>query len=142
MAHAEQTVTVPQPITAVFDFLADGVNDPKWRPDVTSMRHVSGEGVGSLYAQTMRGPGGRSIPGDYRVTTFQRPTRLEFEVVAGPARPTGSFALKEVDATTTELTFTMDLKPRGLMIVMTPMINKQVKAEVANIANVPAAMAS
>jgi len=34
----------------------------------------------------------------------------------------------------------MDLKPRGLMILMAPMINKQVKAEVANLDNLPAAL--
>ena len=34
MAHAKHTVTVPCPIGEVYDFLADGLNDPKWRPDV------------------------------------------------------------------------------------------------------------
>ena len=41
---------------------------------------------------------------------------------------------------TTEVTFTMDLKPRGLMVLMTPMINKQVQSEVSNIKNLPTAM--
>lgn len=140
MAHAEYAVTVLQPIHAVFDFVADGQNNPKWRPGVTRVRHVSGDGVGTHYAQSMKGPGGREIAGDYRLTTVQRPTLLEFEVIAGPARPTGSLASTEIDATTTELTFSIDLKPRGLLILMTPMINKQVKSEVANVANVPAAM--
>lgn len=34
----------------------------------------------------------------------------------------------------------MDLKPRGLMVLMTPVINKQVKAEVSHIDNLSAAM--
>jgi len=37
MAHASQVTTVDRPIAEVFAFLADGLNDPKWRPDVTSI---------------------------------------------------------------------------------------------------------
>ena len=40
------------------------------------------------------------------------------------------------------MTFTLDVKPRGLMVLMTPMINKQVHTEVGNIANLPKAMSS
>lgn len=140
MAHAQRAVTVPRPIGEVFAFLADGLNNPRWRPEVTSISRVSGAGVGTQYAQTMKGPGGRSIDGDYRLTMYDEPTRLEFEVTAGPARPTGSFVLREVDPATTEVTFTLDLTPRGLMKLATPMINKQVSAEVANIDNVANAM--
>lgn len=140
MAHAEDTVTVGRPIAEVFAFLADGTNDPRWRPEVTSISHVSGTGVGTQYAQTMKGPGGRSIKGDYRITVYDEPTRLGFEVIAGPARPVGLFTLREVQPGSTEVTFTMDLKPKGLMVLMTPMINKQVQKEVGNLANLPAAL--
>jgi hypothetical protein len=142
MAHAQHVVNVERPIAEVFAFLADGLNDPKWRPDVTSIEHVSGSGAGARYAQTMKGPGGRSIRGDYTVTGYEQPTRYDFEVTAGPARPTGSFVLREMTPTTTEVTFTMDLKPRGLMVLMSPMINKQVRAEVSNIDNLGSAMAA
>jgi hypothetical protein len=40
----------------------------------------------------------------------------------------------------TEVTFTLDVKPRGVMVLMTPMINKQARTEVGNIANLPNAM--
>jgi uncharacterized protein YndB with AHSA1/START domain len=140
MAHAQQTVLVNRPIGEVFAFLADGMNEPLWRPGVTNVSHVSGSGVGAQFTQTMKGPGGRSIPGDYRITRYDEPTRLDFEVTAGPARPIGSFVLRETAPGATEVTFTLDLKPRGIMILMTPMINKQVKTEVANIDRLPAAL--
>jgi Polyketide cyclase / dehydrase and lipid transport len=140
MAHAEHTVILARPIGEVFAFLADGMNEPKWRPEVINIAHVSGSGVGAVYAQTMKGPGGRSIAGDYRITRFDEPTRMDFEVIAGPARPTGSYVLRDTGIGSTEVTFTMDLKPRGLMVLMTPMINKQVKAEVANLDNLAAAL--
>ena len=140
MAHAQQVVTVPHPIGEVFAFLADGTNNPKWRPEVTSIRLVSGSEVGVQYAQSMKGPGGRTIQGDYRLTRWEAPTRLDFMVTAGPARPVGSFELRELPDGSTEVTFTLDLKPRGMMVLMTPMINKQVDTEVGNLHNLPAAM--
>ena len=140
MAHAEQTVTVDHPIAEVFAYLADGMNDKAWRPEVISINHVEGAGVGATYAQTMKGPAGRKIKGDFRFTRYDEPNRLEFDVIAGPARPHGTFELREVSPTTTEVTFTMDLKPRGLMVLMTPMINKQVETEVSNIKNLPKSM--
>jgi uncharacterized membrane protein len=142
MAHSVSAVTVPRPIADVFAFLADGTNNPKWRPDVTSIQLVEGSGVGAQYSQTMKGPGGRSIAGDYRITRYDEPVRLDFEVTAGPARPVGSFTLRAVDEQSTEVTFTLDLRPRGLMVLMTPMINKQVRTETANLSNDPAAMSS
>jgi uncharacterized membrane protein len=142
MAHAVQTVTVNRGIGEVFAFLADGMNEPLWRPGVSNVSHLadSGTGVGATYRQTMKGPGGRSIPGDYRITRYEQPTRLDFEVIAGPARPIGRFDLQEVAADSTEVTFTLDLQPRGLMILITPLINKQVRTEAANITNLPRAI--
>ena len=86
------------------------------------------------------GPGGRSIRGDYRITRLDEPSRIDFEVIAGPARPTGRFALVAVTPTSTEVTFTLDLVPRGLMRLLGPMIAKQVTKEADAIVNVPAAM--
>ncbi len=142
MAHAEETVAVPREIDHVFAFLADGLNEPLWRPDVidVSLETAGVTGLGAVWVQKMRGPGGRPISGDYRITSYLPPTRLDFEVIAGPARPIGSFRLREVDTTTTEVTFVLDLTPRGLMRLMTPMIEKQVASEARAIHQLPAAM--
>src|SRR5271163_4146625 len=80
MAHAEHAVTLDRPISEVFAFLADAMNEPLWRPEVTSITHVSGSGLGAQYAQTMKGPGGRNIVGDFRITRFDAPTRIDFQV--------------------------------------------------------------
>ncbi|MDH2443507.1 SRPBCC family protein [Amnibacterium sp. CER49] len=143
MAHAQQTVTVERPIEDVFAFLADGMNEPRWRPDVRDVRLAAGDGasVGSVWAQTMSGPGGRPIQGDYRITRSERPGRLDFEVVAGPARPTGSFTLTATSPSTTQVTFTLDLVPTGLMRLLSGMIAKQVTKEADAIRNLPGAMA-
>ena len=59
MAHAQHVTTLERPIAEVFAFLADGLNDPTWRPEGTSIELVCGAGLGAQYAQTMTGPGGR-----------------------------------------------------------------------------------
>jgi hypothetical protein len=140
VAHAERTVVVDRPVTEVFAFLADPTNERLWRPDVTSIRHVSGSGIGAQYAQTVKGPGGRSIAADFRLTRFEEPSRIDFEVTAGPARPTGSYLLRDTGSGSTEVTYSLDLTPTGAMKLMTPMINSEMKAEVANLDNLPSAL--
>jgi uncharacterized protein YndB with AHSA1/START domain len=135
MPHAENTVTVDRPIEDVFAYLADGTNNPRWRPGVLSIELASGGGggTGTTYRQKLRGPGGRTIDGDYELTRFEPPHRLEFQVIAGPARPTGRFTLTEEAPGRTAVTFTLDLRPRGLMRLMSVMISATMRSEVAQL---------
>src|SRR5258706_16018256 len=102
MPYAEHTVTVNRPAREVFDYLADGTHNREWRTGVLEIERTSAAGgEGATYRQVLSGPGGRRIDGDYRVTVFDPPRRLEFRVTAGPARPTGVFELSENPAPTT-----------------------------------------
>src|SRR4051794_31620974 len=96
MAHAESSATIARPIAEVFAVLADGTKDPQWRRGILEIRRVGGDGgMGTTYRQVLSGPGGRRIDGDYRVTTYSPPYLYGFTVIAGPLRPTGTFALSE-----------------------------------------------
>jgi hypothetical protein len=86
-------------------------------------------GVGATYRQVLGGPPGRKIAGDYRVTTYDRPTTLGFEVIAGPLRPTGIFELSPTGSGGTIVTFRLAAAPKGVMRPMAPMIAKQMRAE-------------
>ena len=131
MPHAENTVTVDRPIGDVFAYLADGANNPRWRSGVISIERTStAAGVGATYRQKLRGPGGRTIDGGYRVTAHQPPRLLEFHVIAGPARPTGRYTLTEAGPGRTTVTFTLELQPTGLMRLMNAMIAKTMRSEV------------
>jgi hypothetical protein len=77
----------------VFGFIADGLNGPKWRSGILDIAHVSGSGLGATYKEGVKGPGGRRIDADYRVTTYEPNSRLEFEAIAGPVRPRGQYVL-------------------------------------------------
>src|SRR2546423_2186532 len=123
------------PITEVFAYIADGTNNPQWRPGVMDIAPPdAGPAQGAVYGQGLRGPKGQRMDGDYRITDYQSPSRLAFEVIAGPARPTGAFDLEEPVAGATTVRFSLDLQARGLMKV--PMrfagrvIERQMRAEV------------
>jgi len=139
MPHAEHTVTVNRPQKDVFDYLAEGTHNREWRSGVLEIERTSAaEGQGATYRQVLSGPGGRRIDGDYQVTVFEPPRRLEFQVTAGPARPTGVFELSEDADQSTRVRFSLDLNPSGLMRLMTPMISRQMRREVTQLDNLKA----
>ena len=134
--RAERTIVVNRPIQDVFEYLSDGTNNMQWRSGVVQIERTSAAaGAGATYRQVLKGPGGRSIDGDYVITDYSPPRQLGFQVTAGPARPVGRFELTDADGGT-EVTFTLDLQPKGFMRLMTPMIASQVRREVAALDNV------
>ena len=134
MPHAERTVTVNRPARAVFDYLADGTHNAEWRTGVLEIERTSaGGGEGATYRQILAGPGGRRVDGDYMVTVFDSPARLEFQVTTGPARPTGVFELAETTPGATVVRFALDLHPTGAMKLLTPVIARQIRREVAQL---------
>lgn len=130
MPHAENQVTINRPATEVFSYLADGERCTEWRSGVLEIKKVSGDGVGAQYKQSVRGPGGRSVPADYTITEFMPPTTLAFQATAGPVRPKGRYALRESNGTTT-VTFSLDADLSGLKkLFMGPMVAKTMQSEV------------
>jgi uncharacterized protein YndB with AHSA1/START domain len=139
MPHAEHTVNVSRPQQEVFDYLAEGTHNREWRAGVLEISRTSAAGgQGATYRQVLAGPGGRRIDGDYRVTVFDPPRRLEFQVTAGPARPAGAFEVSQDADLSTRVRFTLDLTPAGLMKLMTPMIARQMRREVVQLDNLKA----
>lgn len=106
MPAARHSVVIPRPREDVFTFVADGENAGRWRSGVLDIKHVSGSGVGATYKQGTRGPGGRRVDADYRITAFDPPRRLAFTVTAGPVRPVGEYLLEDVSGAT-RLTFSL-----------------------------------
>jgi uncharacterized protein YndB with AHSA1/START domain len=139
MPRAENSITVNRTPDVVFDYLADGTHNREWRAGVLEIERTSDtSGQGATYRQVLSGPGGRRIDGDYQVTVFEPPRRLEFRVTAGPARPTGVFELSPDGNHATRLRFLLDLTPAGLMKIMSPMIARQMRTEVAQLDNLKA----
>ena len=130
MPEARHQVTIRRPPGEVFAFMADGLNGPKWRSGVLDIAHVSGSGVGATYKQGVKGPGGRRVDADYRVTAYEPNSRLAFEAIAGPVRPTGEYVLEELDGGT-RLTFALQAELGGIKkLLMGGAVQKTMDSEV------------
>jgi uncharacterized membrane protein len=104
MPSAQHSVTIMRPLADVFAFVADGENAMRWRPGVVDVARQSGDGLGAVYRQGVKGPGGRRIAADYEITAFEPDRRIAFRAIAGPVRPTGEYRFsQEGDATTVSL---------------------------------------
>jgi len=112
MPSAQGSVTIQRPPGDVFAFVADGTNAQQWRSGVLDVAHVSGTGVGAVYRQGVKGPGGRRIAADYEVTAFEPDRRLAFEAIAGPVRPHGEYRL-QASGDGTELSFSLTVELTG-----------------------------
>lgn len=135
MAHAEGSITIDRAVKTVYDFVLDGANGPLWRPDTTDAQLMPGKplGVGAVFKQGMKGPGGR-IDADYEIVECNPNEWIKFQVVAGPARPTGTYRFESVGKLT-KVTFVLDFQPKGLARLMDGMISKNMRAEVGNLSN-------
>jgi uncharacterized protein YndB with AHSA1/START domain len=104
MPSAQHSVSIRRPVGEVFAFVADGTNASRWRPAVLDVSRESGEGLGAVYRQGVKGPGGRRIAADYEVTEFEPEKRLSFKAIAGPVRPNGEYLFTaNQDGTTVSL---------------------------------------
>ncbi len=139
MPHAEESITINRPIGDVFNFVLDGTNNPLWRPAVIDIQRVPGKpsNVGAIFKQGLKGPGGRRIDGDYEIVECQPNELIKFQVISGPARPTGTFRFEAV-GNSTRVTFTLHLDAKGLTRLISPMIGQTMKSEVATLSNLKA----
>src|ERR1700685_2797602 len=84
MASAQHNVEIGRPAEEVFDFLAEGTNNPRWQPPVIhTMRSDGPVGVGTTFRQSVRHPFGFTVSANYRVATFERPRVLALVVHCG-----------------------------------------------------------
>ncbi len=133
MPSATRTLSINRPIGEVFDYLADGTNAKQWRPGVLDVAHVSGEGIGAVYRQGVKGPGGRRIAADYEVTAFDPNRRIAFRAIAGPVRPTGEYRLEADDRQTT-VTFSLEATLGGWKaLLMTRAVQSTMESEMGNL---------
>ncbi len=132
MPEASNTVKIARPPADVFAFLAGGTTNTQWRAGVTDIRLRSGSGEGAIYEQGVKGPFGRRVPADYEITAYEPDRRIGFRAIAGPVRPEGSYELEPSDGST-QLTFTLSCSPTGFAKVMTPIVAKTMRSEVAQL---------
>ena len=81
MTRLHETVETSLPVEEAFAFVADFANAQQWDPGVATSERIGGGpvGVGARYNLGVR-MRGRVAPMEYRITTFEAPTRV---VLAG-----------------------------------------------------------
>jgi hypothetical protein len=122
--QALHQVTVHRPVDQVFDFLADGSNNPRWQPRVTWVSQVGAAlDTGTEFKQSMRHPFGFVVTADYRLTGFERPTRLSLVGTSGgPIHPTVNYELSGIEEATTILRCTVEYELAGISRVAAPLL--------------------
>ena len=133
MPSAQHSVWIRRPPGEVFAFVADGTNARRWRPGVLDVSHRSGEGLGAVYRQGVKGPGGRRIAADYEVTEFEPDKRLAFRAIAGPVRPHGEYLFTAAQEGTT-VSLSLDASLTGWKrLLMSRAVQATMDAEVRNL---------
>ena len=109
------SVVIDRPVGQVFDFLADGENDPSFSPRVLEIAKKTdgAPGKGTIYASTVKDAGMKSSR-EFELTEFERPTRIRWREVSKNAVvvPEGGYDLV-ADGEGTRLTFFNELEGRG-----------------------------
>src|SRR3954468_195301 len=131
MPSAQRSVFINRPVQEVWSFVTDGTTAPQWRSGVLDISHVSGHGVGEVWKQGVKGPGGRRIDADYEVTELEPNHLLAFKAIAGPVRATGEYRLAaENDGT--RLSFSLKAELGGLKkLLMGGAVQSTMDAEMA-----------
>jgi hypothetical protein len=75
----EGTTVIDKPIEEVFDFLADGSNDPKFSPRVQEIKKLTDGpiGVGTIFESTVK-DAGMKTGRQFELTEFERPTKIRW----------------------------------------------------------------
>jgi uncharacterized protein YndB with AHSA1/START domain len=119
----EATVLIDRPVEEVFDFLADGTNDPKFSPRVLEIEKTTdGEtGVGTVYASTVKDAGVKTKR-EFKITEFERPTRIRWAEISKNLvmAPEGGYDLAP-EGTGTRVTIYNVLEGRGPGKLLAPL---------------------
>lgn len=125
---------------AVYLYLLDATNLPRWRAGVRKVSLVAGsEGTkGALYRQMVAGRSGLSIPADLEITQARPGAEIEFAVISGPACCKGGYYLSTEDSGT-RVRFALEARPEGRygmlgrLLFLNRMAQRSLCAEVAQL---------
>ncbi len=122
MVRVEGEIVIDRPAEDVFDFVADERNEPRYNPKMRRAELISEEpiGVGTRFrAETVSM--GRAVVMVIEFTGFERPRRIEETVHMSSMDLQGGLTFEPVPEGT-RMQWAWDLKPRGMLKVMSPLV--------------------
>lgn len=145
MINFEISTLVDRPIEAVFTFLSNPLNTPKWQGMIKSIEQVvpGAVSVGSKFNVTAEMMG-RAMQGLMEVKTYEPPSKFGFTNKAGPMEMSVNFTLKPVGTSASKVTLNIQGEPGGVLKLaegpMTHQMKSQMEANVAKLKSVLEAM--
>ena len=123
MPQIDGEIVIHRPIEEVFDFVADERNEPRYNPRLLRAEKASGGpiGVGTRWEAEMK-TGGRSAAMTIEVTAYERPRRLASSTRLSNMDIRGALTFATGPGGETRMRWSWDLKPRGVLRVMTPLL--------------------
>jgi uncharacterized protein YndB with AHSA1/START domain len=127
MFAIDQSIVIKRPAEAVFRFIADPANIPKWRPEVIEVGRVAGPlREGAEFTETFNFMGRKTAT--MRVTGFEPGRRLVLRALSGPMlRPTQTFEFAAAEGGTRvaiHIDMEVDAWATILQFLFRPMIRK------------------
>lgn len=122
MTMVTGSTVVHRPVEEVFDFVADGRNEPLYNPRMLRSVSLTPGPVraGSRWEATMAAPG-HTVRLTSETTLFDRPARLG-SVSSMPGMAVDGKVTFQPDPAGTRVTWSWQIHPRGLLRLATPVI--------------------
>lgn len=124
MTRSQVTVRIHRPADVVFANLVSHTwrNEPAWEPEVLEVRPEGNGalGLGSRVAM-VRKESGKVTTTTFEVSAFDPPRRIGVRHLDGPMGFAIDFAVDPVDPATSDVTVSVDIRPRGPMRLLTPL---------------------
>jgi hypothetical protein len=131
------SAAIGRPPQEVFEFLAEGTNDPKFSPRVQKIEKVSDGpvGVGTVFASTVK-DAGMTTQREFELTVFEAPTRIRWTERSKNliTVPDGGYELVPEGEGGTRLTVSNTFQGHGLGKLLLPLAAKAAKADANNFA--------
>jgi uncharacterized protein YndB with AHSA1/START domain len=122
MARIEGQIVIDRPVEKVFDFVADQRNEPRYNPDMIRAEKTSAGPVGlgtRFHAETKTRR--RTADMTIEITACERPRRLAHAIHLSNMDIRGTLLFDPVPGGT-RMRWLWDVRPRGLLKLMGPMV--------------------
>ncbi len=123
MARIIGEIVIDRPVEEVFDFVADGCNEPTYNPDmVQAVKVTTGPiGAGTRFALTHM-TAGRSVGMSVEVTEYDRPHRLATHTSMSWADVQEVLTF-DTARTGTRMRWAWHVRPKGMAISLAPIVS-------------------